>query len=382
MEEEANGSRDEGRMKSRRKWALGIFFAASVATVASGASYWWYRQSHIATDDAFVEGRIHPVAARIQGTVVEVLVDDNQPVKTGQPLARIDPEPYAVRVAAASAAVSAASADVAAARSDILAAKEDLAAALSQRTQALAAVEAARARAALAAARLAQAGRDAERAGNLFDRHSISRERNEKARTDAEVAKAQDTAAREELHLAEAAVPTADALVAQRRAVLVQREAKVGQRSADVKQKESALAEAKLYRGYTEVAAPADGFITRKNVESGQVVSPGQLLLAVASLSDVWVVANYKETQIGKIRPGQPARLRVDTFPGKEFKGKVESIMAGTGSAFSLFPPENATGNYVKVVQRVPVKIVLDKGEDPGHFLRIGMSVEPTVLVR
>ncbi len=382
MGEEADGSKDDGRRNSRRKWALGIFFAASVATVASGALYWWYRQSHIATDDAFVEGRIHPVAARIPGTVVEVLVDDNQTVKSGQPLARIDPAPYAVRVSAASAALSSASADLAAARSDILVAGEDLAAAQSQRTQAHVAVEAARARAALAAARLAQANRDAERAGNLFERHSISRERNEKARTDAEVAKAQDTAAREELRLAEAAVPTAEALVSQRRAVIAQREAKVGQRGADVKQKESALAEAKLYRGYTEVAAPADGYVTRKNVEAGQVVSPGQLLLAVASLSDVWVVANYKETQIEKIRPGQVASVRVDTYPGRTFQGKVESIMAGTGSAFSLFPPENATGNYVKVVQRVPVKIVLDKGEDPGHLLRIGMSVEPTVLVR
>jgi membrane fusion protein (multidrug efflux system) len=117
-------------------------------------------------------------------------------------------------------------------------------------------------------------------------------------------------------------------------------------------------------------------------VEAGQVVSPGQPLLAIADLSDVWVVANYKETQIENIRPGQPVSIRIDTFSGKKFHGKVQSIMAGTGSAFSLFPPENATGNYVKVVQRVPVKIVIDRGEDPGHILRIGMSVVPTVLVR
>jgi membrane fusion protein, multidrug efflux system len=382
MGEDANGNKDNGRRNSRRKWALGIFVAATLATVASGAFYWWYRQSHIATDDAFVEGRIHPVAARIQGAVIEVLVDDNQPVKAGQPLARIDPEPFAVRVAAASSALSSASADLTAARSDIQAAREDLAAAQSLRTQAMVAVEAARSRSALAAARLAQANRDAERARNLFERHSISRERNEKSQTDADVAKAQNEVSREELRLAETAVPAAEALVSQRRAVLAQREAKVGQRNAEAKQKESALAEAKLYKGYTEIVAPTDGYVTRKNVESGQVVSPGQLLLAVASLSDVWVVANYKETQIEKIRPGQAVRIRVDTYPGREFKGKVESIMAGTGSAFSLFPPENATGNYVKVVQRVPVKIVLETGEDPGHLLRIGMSVVPTVLVR
>ena len=381
MGEEGNGNNAASK-GSRRKWALGIFFVASVTTVVSGGFYWWWRQTHIATDDAFVEGRIHPVAARIQGTVAEVLVDDNQPVKKGQPLARIDPEPYAVRVAAAASALSAASADLNASRSDTKAAREDLAAARAQLVQMRAAVEAARAKVALAEARLAQADRDAERARNLFERHSISRERNEKAQTESLVAKAQGDVAREELRLAEAALPAQEALIAQRMAVLGQREARIGQRGADLKQKESTLAEAKLYQGYTEVVAPADGYITRKNVEAGQVVSPGQLLLAVASLSDVWVVANYKETQIEKIRPGLLAKVRVDTYPGKEFKGKVESIMAGTGSAFSLFPPENATGNYVKVVQRVPVKIVLEKGEDPDHLLRIGMSVEPTVLIQ
>ncbi|MGE5753378.1 MAG: HlyD family secretion protein, partial [Deltaproteobacteria bacterium] len=283
MGEERNGN-DAGRGVSRRNVALGIFIAASVAAIVAGAFYWWYRQTHIATDDAFVEGRIHPVSARIQGTVVEVLVEDNQPVKKGQPLVRIDPQPYAVRVAAAEAALSSARSDASAARSDIAAAKEDLAAARSQLTQAKAAVEAARSRSALSSARLAQAHRDAERAKSLFDRQSISRERNEKIQTDLEVAKAQDDAAREELRLAEAAVPTAQALISQRQAVIQQREAKTGQRSADVKQKESALAEARLYAGYTEVVAPVDGYITRKNVESGQVVSPGQLLLAVASL--------------------------------------------------------------------------------------------------
>jgi membrane fusion protein (multidrug efflux system) len=381
MGEEGNGNNTASK-GSRRKWALGIFFVATLATVAAGAFYWWWRQTHIVTDDAFVEGRIHPVAARIQGTVVEVRVDDNQPVKKGQPLVRIDPEPYAVRVAAASSALSAASAELNAARSDTRAAREDLAAAQAQLVQMRAAVEAARAKGALAEARLAQAIRDAERARNLFERHSISRERNEKVQTESLVAKAQDDVAREELRLAEAAIPAQAALIAQRKALLGQREARIGQREADLRQKESTLAEAKLYKGYTEVLAPADGYVTRKNVEAGQVVAPGQLLLAVADLSGVWIVANYKETQIEKIHPGLAARIRVDTYPGKEFKGKVESIMAGTGSAFSLFPPENATGNYVKVVQRVPVKIVLDQGEDPGHLLRIGMSVEPTVLVR
>ena len=367
---------------SRRKKALAVFAAVTILTIGTGAYYWWYRQSHISTEDAFVEGRIHPAAARIQGTVAEVLVEDNQQVKKGQPLVRIDPAPQDVRVSSAYASLSSASADLSSARSDASAAREDLTAAQAQMAQMRAAIEASRAKVALAEARLAQAKRDAERSRSLFERSSVSRERNEKSQTESEVAKAQADLAREEQRLAEAALPTHEASIAQRKSVILQREARIGQKEADVRQRESALAEAKLYKGYTEVVAPTDGYVTRKSVEAGQVVSPGQLLLAVAALSDVWVVANFKETQIEKIKPGQPVAIRVDTYPGKKFKGKVESIMAGTGSAFSLFPPENATGNYVKVVQRVPIKIVLDQGEDPGHLLRLGMSVEPTVLVR
>ena len=396
MGEEQNGI-DAGRPKnSRRRKAVTLFLVAALVTVGSGAFYWLYRQTHITTDDAYVEGRIHQVAARIQGTIVEVLVKDNQPVKQGEPLLRIDPEPYAVRVAAAGSAVSAATADLSAARADInaatadiQAARQDVAASQARLVQARLAVEAARSRVTLAEAQLAQAVRDAERIQSLFERESISEERFEKAQTELAVSRARGDLAKEELRLAEAGIPTQEALIsqkkaflAQRQASLAQRKARVGQQNAVVRQRESALEEAKLYRQYAEVLAPANGYVTRKGVEVGQVVSQGQPLLAIADLSDVWVVANYKETQIEKIRPGHPVTIRIDTFSGKKFRGKVESIMAGTGSAFSLFPSENATGNYVKVVQRVPVKIVLDRGEDPEHVLRIGMSVVPTVNVR
>jgi membrane fusion protein, multidrug efflux system len=381
---------------SRRKKAMMLFVVAALVTVGAGLFYWWYRQTHISTDDAYMEGRIHPVSARIQGTVVEVLVEDNQPVIQGTPLLRIDPDPYAVRVAAADSAVSAATADLSAARSDIAAAeaeiqaaRQDVAASQAQLAQARLGVKAARSRVTLTEAQFAQAARDADRAEKLFERQSISRERLEKAQTELAVSRARHNLAKEELLLSEAAVPTQEALLSRKKAVLAQREAylaqrkaKVGQQNAVLQQRESALAEARLFRQYTEVAAPADGYVTRKSVEAGQVVSPGQPLLAIADLSDVWVVANYKETQIKRIHPGQPVTIRVDTYAGKKFRGRVESIMAGTGSAFSLFPPENATGNYVKVVQRVPVKIVLERGEDPEHVLRIGMSVVPTVLVR
>jgi len=352
----------------RKRKAIGLFLLVLAATAISGFAYWKYRQSHVSTDDAYVDGRIHMVSARVQGTVTEVRVTDNQPVKPGEILLRIDAEPFAVREAAAASAVSAGTADLAAARKDVEAAKAQL-------LQLSAGIKAARARTAFSAARLSQASRDAARMRQLFEKQVVSREAFEKAQTDAETAKAQDDLAKEELALAEAAVPTQEAQIAQRKA-------RVAQQHAQVRQRESALAEAKLYRRYTDVLSPADGYVTRKSVEEGQVVSAGQSLLAVAALDNVWVVANFKETDIERIRTGQEVEIRVDTYKGKKFRGTVDSIMAGTGSAFALFPPENASGNYVKVVQRVPVKIVLTRGEDPGHILRIGMSVVPTILVR
>jgi membrane fusion protein (multidrug efflux system) len=135
-------------------------------------------------------------------------------------------------------------------------------------------------------------------------------------------------------------------------------------------------------QGYTKIYAPSDGYITKKNVEVGNQVQAGQPLMALVPLKDVWIVANYKETQLTSVRPGQKVQIKVDMYPGKTFSGVVDSIMAGTGSVFSLFPPENATGNYVKVVQRIPVKIILEKATDPEHILRVGMSVQPTIAVR
>ncbi|MGB7629662.1 MAG: HlyD family secretion protein [Candidatus Deferrimicrobium sp.] len=352
---------------NRKRKAIGVFLFVLAAMALSGFAYWKYRQTHVSTDDAYIDGRIHLISSRVQGTVVEVRVRDNQPVGAGDPLLRIDPEPFAVRESAAVSAVSGGAADLVAARKDVEAAKAQL-------LQLSAGIEAARAGTALAEARRSQTSRDAARMKRLFDRQVISRESFEKSQTDAEVVKAQDDLAKEELRLAEAAIPTQEAQIAQR-------EARVAQQQAQVRQRESALAEAKLLHRYTTVLSPADGYVTRKSVEAGQVVSPGQSLLAVAALDNVWVMANFKETDIERIRPGQEVEIRVDTFKGKIFKGTVDSIMAGTGSAFALFPPENASGNYVKVVQRVPVKIVLSRGEDPDHILRIGMSVIPTVLV-
>ncbi len=149
-----------------------------------------------------------------------------------------------------------------------------------------------------------------------------------------------------------------------------------------IKQKEATFRTARLNRSYARVCAPADGYVTKRSAEVGNTTQPGLALMAVVPLTDTWIVANYKETQLERVRPGQKAKITIDGYPGKTFEGTVESIMAGTGSAFSLFPPENATGNFVKVVQRVPVKIVLKEGADPEHLLRVGMSVVPTVFTR
>jgi membrane fusion protein (multidrug efflux system) len=223
---------------------------------------------------------------------------------------------------------------------------------------------------------LEQAELDLRRAEGLFKKEAMSKERYEKTMTAYKVALSQVRAAEEGLKSVASGVETQKATITQNEA------SKISQASV-IKQKEAALEAAKLNAGYTKIYAPIDGYITKKSVEIGNQVQIGQPLMAVVDLvEDVHVVANYKETQLEKVRPGQKVEIKVDTYPGKTFKGKVDSIMAGTGSTFSLFPPENATGNYVKVVQRIPVKIVLDQNTDPEHILRIGMSVEPTIIVR
>jgi membrane fusion protein (multidrug efflux system) len=165
------------------------------------------------------------------------------------------------------------------------------------------------------------------------------------------------------------------------RAVIKQTESSLMPQHAQIQQKDAILKGAELNKSYTKIYTPSDGYIAKKCVEIGNQIQPGQSLMAVVPLDDIWITANYKETQLERVIPGQKVEIKVDTYPSKVFHGKVDSIMAGTGAVFSLFPPENATGSYVKIVQRIPVKIVLDQGTDPAHILRIGMSVVPTILV-
>ena len=365
MEENKTEYNKQGNNK--KKIALIVFAVLGVFGAVVLYFYLGYKATHITTDDAFVDGHIYTIASRIPGTVKEVFVDDNQRVKKGDLLVEIDPVDYEVRVDETLSSLGAEKGKISEITAGVEAAKQQLA-------ELRAGVGASRANLELQEANLGQAERDERRAAALFATDTFTKERYEKTKTAYEVSMAQVKAAREQLRQAELSVET-------QKAVVRQIESSAVSQQSTVKQKAAQLGTAELNYGYTKIYAPADGYISKKSVERGNRVETGQPLMAVTELNDIWVVANYKETELKKIKPSQKVIIKVDTYPGRVFRGTVESIMAGTGVVFSLFPPENATGQYVKVVQRVPVKIVLDKNTDAGHVLRLGMSVEPTVIV-
>lgn len=333
----ATGSRNGGRRR------IGLILLALILTGASTGAWLWYKSKvELVTDDAFIAGHIHQVSARVAGHISSVAVADNQAVAAGDLLVALDAAPYRARLAKAEAALAIARNTVGGDQ---------------------AAVAVARAALRQAQARAEQAGLDRKRGEALFAREVIAQERLDQLRTAATVADAALSQARQNLLQAEAEVgPSGDSGQA----------ARVAERAAE-------LETAQLELSYTQIVAPVAGYVTRKSAEVGSNVQPGQALLALVQLEEPWIVANYKENQLTHLEPGQPVTFRVDAYTGRRFTGKVDSIMAGTGAAFSLLPPENASGNYVKVVQRIPVKIVIDSASDPDHVLRVGMSVVPTV---
>lgn len=330
--------------------------------------YLRYKATHITTDNAYVEGSIHIVAPKVSGTVRAVYVKDNQFVKKSDLLVEIDPVDYEVKVREAEAALRAEQLRLREIEARIEATRRQLEEANSR-------LEAQKASLELQKANLAQAELDFKRAEGLYKKEAISRAQFDRAKTALDIAIAQLKSQEEQVHQAESAVEA-------QKALLRQVESALPLQISNIKQKEALLESARLRYSYTKIYSPADGYITKKSVEVGNQVREGQPLMAVVPLEEVWIVANYKETQVEKIRPGQRVKIKVDSYPGKAFWGRVDSLMAGTGAVFSLFPPENATGNYVKVVQRIPVKIVLEDGTDPEHILRVGMSVVTTVLVK
>jgi membrane fusion protein (multidrug efflux system) len=323
-----------------RKKAFMIVGAVVTIGLLAGFAYKSYRKTHITTDDAFIEGNIHTIAAKVNGTVRSIHVTDNQSVRKGDLLIEIDPSDYDVRLHEAASALGVERAKFVEADTRIAAARANLE---------------------LQKANLRLAELDKNRMESLFQQDVVPKDRYDRAMTAWETALAQVKTAEEQLRQAESQKVT---------------------QSSTIRQKEAAAALAGLNLQYTRIQAPADGYVTKKTVQEGNQIQAGQPLMAVVSLDDLWVTANFKETELERIRPGQKVRIAVDTYPGRVFTGVVDSIMAGTGVTFSLFPAENATGNYVKVVQRIPVKIRLDAGSDKDHILRVGMSVEPTVLAK
>lgn len=337
-QEQANGN---NKGNGRRKAGL-VLLVLVLIGIGTGCWFWYKSKIEVSTDDAFVAASIHLISARVPGHVVRVAVADNQPVKAGDLLVELDATDYRARVANAEAMLALARNE---ARSDH------------------ATVAAAQAALQQAEAQSKQAGLDLKRGEALFAREVIPRERLEQLQTARRVAQARLKEARENLRRAKTAV----ALSGEGNT-----EAQVARRAAEVELARNNLA-------YTRITAPVAGYVTRKGVEVGNNVQAGQPLMSLVQLETPWVVANYKESQLTHVEPGQKVTFSVDTYPGRTFSGKVQSIMAGTGAAFSLLPPENATGNYVKVVQRIPVKIVIDPDSDPQHQLRVGMSVVPVI---
>jgi membrane fusion protein, multidrug efflux system len=367
------------------KWFLLVF---AIVLVGGGIMVWRYYAARESTDDAQIDGHIDPISARISGTAIRVLHDDNEFVKAGELLVELDPQDYQV-------AVDRARADLANARASAVAAEVGIplttTTSSNQLVAADAAVKAADRAVQSAEARVQEAQANSEKAAQDLKRYEQLVQKDEISRQQYDAARAAATAAKATLDGAIAGAASAESQAAQARAqaqaahtvpeqVRVTR-ARAGAAVADVKKYEAALAQAELNLRYTKIVAPVTGVLSKRTVEPGQVVQPGQPLFSIVNLDDIWVTADFKETQLKTMRPGQKATIAVDAY-GRNYSGTVESIGGATGSRFSVLPPENATGNYVKVVQRLPVRIRFDKGQDPDHVLRPGMSVEPTVLVK
>jgi len=428
----------------KRRSVLIIVAVVLVLGTIFGVRYWLYSRSHESTDDAFIDGHIIQVSPKASGYVAKIYVSDNQQVKEGDLIAELDARDYEVKLqqakaaldaglakeneaktnvtltrATSSASVQQARATVQKSRSDVASSRAGAASLRSRANEAASAISTAQANLAqtqaqvvAAQADVTRANADVERYRELYAKDEISQQRLVQAETTANTAAAQLEAARQRVVAAEARVNEARAAQSAAAQTAQQAQSQIGSAQANVNEALGRLAQAnaapqqvavsqaqaetagatteqlraqvtqaELELSYTKIYAPETGRVTRKSVEEGALVQIGQPLMAIVP-GDVWVTANFKENQIGRMTPGQAVEISVDAYPDKVFKGHVDSIQAGTGARFSLIPPENATGNYVKVVQRVPVKIVFDEPPDPKHMLAPGMSVVPEVAVK
>jgi membrane fusion protein (multidrug efflux system) len=400
---------------SRNEKLRKLLISGGAALLVAVAGLIFYYHNRESTDDAQVDGHITPISAKVYGRVAEVLVNDNEPVKAGWVLAKLDPRDYQVALDQAKAQLALAESEARSAGVDVPRTVGNVASGTSSADAQLLGAQADAMRAEVsyeqakssdlawaqanvdksrANAQLAQA--DLARYTPLMEKGEISKQQFDAAKANAEanlsalradqekfsqalrnveIARAQLESARARVQQAQAGVGAAKADTKQ----VAMKQADAAAKIAKVQQARAAVAAAELNLEYATVTAPVDGVVTHKQVEVGQVVQQGQGLMVVVPLQELWVTANFKETQLKKMKAGQKAELRVDTY-GKTFSGRVDSISGATGSVLSLLPPENATGNYVKVVQRIPVKILLDPIPPEKAVLRPGMNVDATVV--
>jgi membrane fusion protein (multidrug efflux system) len=428
----------------KHRKVLSVAAVVLIIGLIFGVRYWLYARSHESTDDAFIDGHIIQVSPKASGYVKKIYVSDNQQVKAGDLLAELDTRDYEVKLQQAQAALDAglakeneaktnvsltratssatiqqARAAVRKSRTEVASSQAGAAGSQSRANQAAAAVTTAQANLAQMQAQVVAAQAEATRAAAdvsryqaLYAKDEVSKQQLDQAVATANTARAELEAARQRVAAAEARVNEARSAQSAATQTAQQAQTQIGGAQAGVnealgrlaeantapqsvavseaqaatagattEQLRAQVAQAELELSYTKIYAPESGRVTRKSVEEGALVQVGQPLMAIVP-GDVWVTANFKESQIGRMAPGQPVEVTVDAYPDKTFKAHVDSIQAGTGARFSLIPPENATGNYIKVVQRVPVKIVFDESPDPKHMLAPGMSVVPEVKVK
>jgi len=389
-----------------------------VLLVGAVAGYfvWTEMQKSESTDDAEIDGRIIALSPRVGGHVIQVNVEDEQYVKAGDVLVKLDPRDFEVAVAKARADLNNELAGLQSSRTDVplttattgstlsgaRSARQDATAGVSwaekQRSVSQARLGLAQANVRVAEANANKASQDVERYKTLVAKDEISKQQYDQAVSAAEAARATVEAQKAAVVEAQQSIAAAEVAVEQARAKLSQAdatvesamtgpqqiaitEAKVKGGQAKVAQRQAELDQAQLNLQYTTIVAPVSGIVGKKNVDLGQNVAAGQQMMAIVPLDDIWVTANFKETQLRAMKPGQPVKISVDAA-GRDYTGKVARIAGASGAKFSLLPPENATGNYVKVVQRIPVRIELDPGQNQDHMLRPGMSVTPAVRIK
>ncbi|HEY9679097.1 MAG TPA: HlyD family secretion protein [Drouetiella sp.] len=413
---EPDGKKSSGKLKQLLFGTIGA--AALIAASVAGLNWYNFAMSHQETDDAYTTGHMHAVSSRINDTVARVLVDDNQHVKAGQVLVMLDPNDYEVRVQSALAALKVAKNQAEAAQHSIslsstnasgksTEASGNVSNALSQISKTQAAVLESKSVIPQTQAVLGQRKAEEERASKDYDRFevlarqgAVSWQQRDQAKRDYDVAKNATTAAQEDVKQAAAKLEQAEQAVQAARAQLTQSQGVVEQAKAlhiqtqvdssnyqvaeaSIAQAQAQLKDAQLQLSYTKIVAPVTGRVGKKSVEEGQRVQPGQQLMTVVS-DDLWVVANFKETQLENLRKGQHVEVKIDSFPHHKFDGIVDSVSPGSGASFALLPPDNATGNFTKIVQRVPVKVVLTSESAKGYedLLVPGMSAVVSIATK